>query len=60
MRQLPEQLVRKGNPQRGNGVGIMPFGADAATLAAGSPAATPGLIIQDCRRALRGENGSAR
>ena len=60
MRQLPEQLAGDGNPQRSDGVRIMPFGTDAASLAGGSPAAAPGLIIQDCRCVLRGKNGSAR
>ena len=60
MRQLPEQLTGEGNPQRGNRVGIMPFGADAATLAGRTPTATPGLVIQHGRRGRRGENGSAR
>jgi len=44
----------------GDRVGIMPFGADAATRAGGSPAAAPGLIVQHGRRGLRGKNGSAR
>ena len=60
MRQLPEQLAGDVNPQRGDGVGIMPFGADALTRAGGSPAAAPGLVIQHGRRGLRGKNGSAR
>ena len=60
MRQLPEQLAGEGNPQRGDRVRIMPFGADAATRAGGSPAAAPGLIVQHGRRGQRGKNGSAR
>ena len=46
--------------QRGDRVRIMPLGANAATRAGGSPAAAPGLIIQDGRRGRRGKNGSAR
>ena len=60
MRQLLQQLVRDLDVDRGNRVRIMSFGADAVTLAGGSPAAASGLIIQDCRRVLRGGNGSAR
>ena len=60
VRQLCDQLAGEGNPQRGDGVGIMPFGANAATLAGGSPAAAPGLIVQHGRRGQRGKNGSAR
>ena len=60
MRQLPEQLAGEGNSQRGDRARIMSFGADAANLAGGSPAAAPGLIVQDGRRGLRGKNGSAR
>ena len=60
VRQLPEQLAGDGNPQRGDRVGIMPFGADAASLAGGTPAATPGLVIQYGRCGRRGKNGSAR
>ncbi len=37
----------------------MPLGANAATLAGGSPAAAPGLIVQHGRRGQRGKNGSA-
>lgn len=59
VRQLPEQLAGDGNPQCGDRAGIMPFGADAANLAGGSPAAVPGLVIQHGRRGRRGENGSA-
>src|ERR1700689_2540513 len=54
VRQLPQQLAGDGNPQGGDGGGVMPFGANAATLAGESPAAAPGLIIQDGRRGLRG------
>ena len=57
--QLPEQLAGQGNPQGGDRARIMPFGADAATLAGGSPAAAPGLIVQHGRRGWRGKNGSA-
>ena len=60
VRQLPEQLAGDGSPQCGDRVGIMPFGPDAASLAGGSPAAAPGLIIQHGRHGLRGKNGSAR
>ena len=60
MRQLLEKLAGDGNPQRGDRLRIMPFGANAATRAGGSLAATPGLIIQYVWRGLRGENGSAR
>jgi hypothetical protein len=45
VRQLAEQLAGDGNPQRGDRMGIMSFGTDAATRAGGSPAAVPGLII---------------
>ena len=40
--------------------GLCRLGADAATLAGGSPAAAPGLIVQHGRRGQRGKNGSAR
>ena len=46
MRQLLEKVAGDGNPQCGDGLRIMPFGADAATRAGGSPAAAPGLIVQ--------------
>ena len=38
----------------------MSFGADAANLVGGSPAAAPGLIVQHGQRGQRGKNGSAR
>ena len=60
VRKLPQQVARDHDMERGDRVGIMPFGADAATLAGGSPAAAPGLIVQHGRRGLRGKNGSAR
>jgi hypothetical protein len=60
VRQLLEQLAGDSNQQCGDRAGIMSFGSDAAPLACGSPAAAPGLIIQDFRYVLRGENGSAR
>ena len=60
MRQLPEQLAGEDNPQRGDRGWVMPFGADAANLAGGSPAAAPGRIVQHGRRGQRGKNGSAR
>jgi hypothetical protein len=44
---LLQQLVRDLDVDRGNRVWIMSFGADAVTLAGGSPAAIPGLIVQD-------------
>jgi hypothetical protein len=55
VRQLPEELAGDRNPQRGDRVGIMPFGAEAATLASGSPEAARGLTVQHGRRGLRGE-----
>ena len=60
VRKLLQQVARDLDVERGDRVGIMPFGADAATLAGGSPAAVPGLIVQDGRRGQRGKNGSAR
>ena len=60
VRKLLKQVARDHDVERGDGVGIMPFGADAATRAGGSPAATRGLIVQHGRRGRRGKNGSAR
>ncbi len=56
---VPEQVACNRDADRGDGVRIMAFGANAIP-AAGSPAAAGGLIIQDFRRGLRGKNGSAR
>ena len=53
------QAARDRGPQRGNRARIMPLGSDAS-LGAGTPAAARGLIVRDCRRGLRGKNGSAR
>lgn len=60
MRELLQQLDRDQDAQGGDGVGIMPLGADAATRVGGSSAAAPGLIVQHGRRGQRGKNGSAR
>src|SRR6266536_3197028 len=60
VRQLLNQVASQYGVECGNRVGIMPFGADAATLAGGSPAGAPGLIIQYSQRGQRGKNGSAR
>src|ERR1700737_4635109 len=60
LRQSLKQVASHGDMEHGDGVGIMPFGANAATLAGGSPAAAPGLIVQHGRRGQRGKNGSAR
>ena len=60
MRQLPQQLAGDSDPQGGDGGRVMPLGANAATLAAGSSAAAGGLIIQHGRRGLRGEKDSSR
>jgi hypothetical protein len=49
---LLQQLVRDLDVDRGNRVRIMSFGADAVTLAGGSPAATPGLILLEPRDGL--------
>ena len=58
--QMLQQAACDHDAEGGDRVGIMPFGADAATRAGGSPAAAPGLIVQHGRRGLRGKNGSAR
>lgn len=60
VRQLLQQIACDLDTKGGDRVGIMPFGADAATLAGGSPAVSPRLIVQHGRRGLRGKNGSAR
>lgn len=60
VRKLLNQAARDHEVERGDRVGIMPFGTDAASLAGGSPAAAPGLIVQHGQRGLRGKNGSAR
>jgi hypothetical protein len=59
VRQLLKKLAGDGNPQRGDRLRIMAFGADAATRAGGSLAGAPGLIVQHARHGLRGKNGSA-
>ena len=60
MRKLPKQVARDSDVERGDRVGVMAFGADAATLVDGTPAAVPGLIVQHGRRGQRGKNGSSR
>jgi hypothetical protein len=45
---LLKQLARNHDVERGDRARIMSFGADAAILAGGSPAATPGLIAHVC------------
>ena len=59
MGQLLKQLARDHDVERGDRVRIMSLGTDAATLAGGSPAAVPALIVQHGRRGQRGKNGSA-
>jgi hypothetical protein len=59
VRQLLQQMACDHEAECGNRVRIMPLWTDAATLAAGSPGAAPGLITQHGRGGLRGGNGSA-
>ena len=42
-----QKLARELDAERGDRMGIMPFGTDAATLAGGSPAAALGLIVSE-------------
>ena len=60
LRELPEQVPGKDHSPCGNGIRIMPLGANAAIRAGGSPASGGGQRFQDGRRGQRGKNGSAR